>query len=59
MMFGSKGLKAAAGLKMTELEENLKKASENGKYPIVTDTSPCLQTIKNNLTDGTLRYGPV
>jgi D-lactate dehydrogenase len=55
MMFGSKGYKAAAGLKMAELEEKLKVASDNGRIPIVTDTSPCLSTIKSGLSDGALK----
>jgi D-lactate dehydrogenase len=55
MMFGSKGFKAAAGLKMAELEEKLKAASDNGRIPIVTDTSPCLATIKSGLSDGALK----
>jgi len=39
--FESKGLAAAADRKSTELETALRDASENGRWPIVFDTSPC------------------
>jgi D-lactate dehydrogenase len=39
--FESKGLAAAADRKSTELESALRDASENGRWPIVFDTSPC------------------
>eukprot|EP00894_Picocystis_sp_ML_P002430 jgi/Pico_ML_1/52947/g3580.t1 len=37
-------------------QEALVKASENGKYPIVMDTSPCLKTLKENLTANELKF---
>jgi len=39
--FESKGLMAAADRKSAELETVLCEASENGRWPIVFDTSPC------------------
>lgn len=57
MMFNSRGAKGAAGVKSNELEEALLKASENGKYPILVDTSPCLQSIKESFTSNKLRFG--
>lgn len=56
MMFNSRGFKDAAAKKGSELEASLMKASENGKYPIVCDTSPCLSQIKAGLSDPALRF---
>ncbi|HSC99393.1 MAG TPA: (Fe-S)-binding protein, partial [Casimicrobiaceae bacterium] len=39
--FESKGLAAAADRKSGELESALREASEDGRWPIVFDTSPC------------------
>ena len=39
--------------------QSLLKASENGKYPIVMDTSPCLAQIKASLSDPALRCARV
>ena len=39
--FESKGLASAADMKSAELELALREASENGRWPIVFDTSPC------------------
>jgi D-lactate dehydrogenase len=39
--FESKGLAAAADRKSAELEHALREASDNGRWPIVFDTSPC------------------
>ena len=49
MMFDSRGLKAAAFSKETEMKTILEKASEGGKHPIVIDTSPCLASLKESL----------
>jgi hypothetical protein len=56
MMFNSRGFKDAAAKKGAELEASLLKASENGKWPIVCDTSPCLSQIKSSLSDPALRW---
>ena len=44
--FESKGLMEAADQKSTELEHALRDASENGRWPIVFDTSPCAYRMK-------------
>lgn len=56
MMFNTRGFKEVAETKLAEVESALLKASENGKYPIVCDTSPCLSTIKGGLTDSKLQF---
>lgn len=42
----SKGLPDIADRKVAELEEALWKASENGKYPVLCDQSPCLHRMR-------------
>ncbi|PKQ62218.1 4Fe-4S ferredoxin [Labilibaculum filiforme] len=55
----SKGLIKQANQKSSELEAALVKASENGKYPVLCDTSPCLYRMRN-VMDKTLKlYEPV
>ncbi len=44
--FESKGLAAAADMKSAELEQALLAASDNGRWPIVFDTSPCAYRMK-------------
>jgi D-lactate dehydrogenase len=44
--FESNGLMAAADRKSAELEAALSKASENGRWPIVFDTSPCAHRMR-------------
>jgi len=44
--FESKGLAAAADRKSGELESALREASEDGRWPIVFDTSPCTYRIR-------------
>lgn len=56
MMFNTRGFKAAAESKLAEVEKALAEASEDGKYPIVCDTSPCLSTIKGGLSDSKLQF---
>ena len=51
--FESKGIKDTADRKSAELEVALTKASENGRLPIVFDTSPCAYRMKRYL-DGRL-----
>jgi D-lactate dehydrogenase len=43
----SKGFPKQADEKSAELEAALRKASNNGEYPIVCDQSPCLYRMKN------------
>ena len=47
--FESKGLAAAADRKSVELETALRAASEDGRLPIVFDTSPCAYRMKRYL----------
>lgn len=55
MMFNSRGFKAAAKDKAGELEDSLMEASQDGKLPIVIDTSPCLAQLKGALTTSALK----
>lgn len=56
MMFNSRGFKEAAKGKAAELEDSLVEASQNGKLPIVMDTSPCLAQLKGSLSTSALKY---
>ncbi|PNW82667.1 hypothetical protein CHLRE_06g288700v5 [Chlamydomonas reinhardtii] len=56
MMFNSRGFKDAAASKGAELEAALLKASDNGKIPIVIDTSPCLAQVKSQISEPSLRF---
>ena len=47
--FESKGLAETADRKSAELERALRQASENGRLPIVFDTSPCAYRMKRYL----------
>lgn len=53
MAFSSKGFIEAGKKASDELEAALMEASDNGKYPILCDMSPCLYTMHNNM-DGKL-----
>jgi D-lactate dehydrogenase len=46
MAFDSKGYKWQGMMKLKELEAALLEASENGKYPVLCDMSPCLLRMK-------------
>jgi D-lactate dehydrogenase len=59
MAFSSKGYIEAGQKKSNELEAALTKASENGKYPVLCDMSPCLFTMKENMKSGLELYEPV
>lgn len=50
MPFSSKGYKKEGKRKSDELEKELRKASENGKYPILCDMSPCSKTMEQNFS---------
>lgn len=58
MAFSSKGYVKTGEKKSRELEAALLAASENGKYPVLCDMSPCLYTMKENITSLKL-YEPV
>ena len=46
MIWESKGMPEIADSKLHELEDMLWKASQEGKYPVVCDQSPCLHRMK-------------
>ena len=54
----SKGMPDIADRKCAELEAALLKASENGKYPILCDQSPCLHRMRDHIK-GLRLYEPV
>lgn len=49
MIWESKGMPDVANRKTAELEAAMLKASENGKYPIVCDQSPCLHRMQGHM----------
>lgn len=58
MAFTSKGY-TQAGMKLSnQLQNALNEASENGRYPILCDNSPCLYTMKNNFGTELPLYEP-
>ena len=58
MIWESKGQRDVAAQKSAELQEALMKASENGRYPVLCDQSPCLHRMRSTLK-GLDIYGPV
>ncbi len=59
MPFSSKGYKKEGKSKSHELEIALRDASENGKYPILCDMSPCSKTIEQNFPSDLKVYDTV
>ncbi len=59
MAFDSKGFKRQGERKSRELEVALLKASENGRYPVYVDMSPCLYRMKQVLDPRLRLYEPV
>ncbi len=60
MAFSSKGLKEEGARKSKELENALLKTSENGKYPILFDMSPCFYTFHEAYENKNLKiYDPI
>jgi D-lactate dehydrogenase len=59
MAFSSKGYTEAGTKKSNELEAALLIASQNGKYPVLCDMSPCLYTMKENMAPTLKLYEPV
>lgn len=55
----SKGFFDIADAKSGELEKALFKASKNGEYPILCDTSPCTHRMKRVMSDKLKLYEPV
>lgn len=58
MSFSSKGFVESARKLSDALKEALVKASENGRYPILCDMSPCLFTMKSNFGEELPLYEP-
>lgn len=48
--FETKGLYDQARTKILEMEKALRKASDNGRHPILCDTSPCLSRMKKEIS---------
>jgi D-lactate dehydrogenase len=59
MAFSSKGFTEAGKLKSEELESSLINASNNGKYPVLCDMSPCLFTMRENIKSDLKLLEPV
>ncbi len=59
MAFASKGLSDAAHKKEKELEAALREASNNGQYPILCETSPCLLHMKQTLDPALTLMEPI
>ena len=51
MIWASKGMPDIAARKTAELEQALLEASANGKYPVMCDQSPCLQRLRQTVTN--------
>lgn len=49
MIWESKGMPDIADRKTAELEKALLKASDNGKYPVLCDQSPCLHRMRDHI----------
>ena len=58
MAFSSKGYVEAGKKASDELEAALREASQNGKYPILCDMSPCLYTMHTNMDERLKLYEP-
>lgn len=55
----SKGFTETADMKSSELEEALLIASEQGKYPVLCDTSPCLYRMRKVMDSKLELYEPI
>ncbi|MEE4178134.1 MAG: FAD-binding and (Fe-S)-binding domain-containing protein [Bacteroides sp.] len=59
MAFSSKGFRKEAKRREEELEAALLKATENGKYPVLCEMSPCLLHMKETLSKDLQLFEPV
>ncbi|MCQ2444621.1 MAG: FAD-binding oxidoreductase [Mailhella sp.] len=57
--FESKGMKDQADAAAKELETALLEASEGGRWPVMCDTSPCLDRMRRTMDDRLRMYEPV
>lgn len=58
MAFSSKGFVEAGEKASAELEAALREASEDGRYPILCDMSPCLYTMHTRMDERLKLYEP-
>jgi len=56
MIFDSRGYRDVGGSQAASLQAALLEVSEGGRYPIVCDTSPCLQRMKEKFDDPMLKF---
>jgi len=56
MVFDSRGYRDAGKTQASALEQTLLKASDNGRIPIVCDTSPCLHRMKEKFENPMLKF---
>ena len=59
MPFSSKGFKEQGKKRSNSLEKTLMEVSQNGEIPILADNSPCLYTMKENMTEPLQLYEPI
>ena len=59
MPYQSKGMFELAAAKMQELEQVLWQASEQGRWPVLMDTSPCAKLSRDSCTTHLTIYEPV
>lgn len=59
MPFSSKGFEEANHVQSQALEKSFLKASENGKYPILYDMSPCFYHSKEEFSNALLIVDPI
>ncbi len=59
MPYQSKGMAGLAGDKTRELEANLWQASEQGRWPVLMDTSPCAKLSRDGFSLPLTVYEPV
>ena len=59
MPWESKGFRETADKKSGELERALLRASSNGKYPVLCDTSPCIYRMRKVMDPRLKLYEPV
>lgn len=59
MPYESKGMPSIANQKSAQLEHALWEASQQGKYPVVMDTSPCVKRMLENCTKPLTIFEPM
>ncbi len=59
MAFASKGFAGQAAARAQELEKALLKATDNGRIPVLSETSPCLLHMRETLDPRLQLYEPV